>query len=688
MQVVFEEDGVFKAGSVMTESAGGMQVETHTGKRTKVKVGHVMLRFAAPSAAQIMHDATELAASIDLDLIWECAPTDEFGFEDLAKEYFGAAPSATQQFALLIRVHASPMYFYRKGRGRYRSASADTLKAALAAVEKKKVQQEQMNRWAHELATGHCPDVFKPFAATLLVAPDKNGVHYKTLLQACDQAQLSAEQLLLKAGAFKSPYDLHMRKFVAEYFATGLAAKVNELSALPDDLPLSNVQAFSIDDSSTTEIDDCLSVQFLGDDQVRVGVHIAAPACAITVDSILDVAARERMSTVYMPGDKVTMLADDVVQQFSLDAGRTVPALSLYLDINLLDKTVGAANSCFERITVSANLRHDKLDEQVTAQALEADLSAQGAIAFAFHRELAALWKVTAILSAQRDLVRGKPEGRNRADFNFRIIPDKNGDPNSDDKQIALPVRIEITERQRNAPLDRIVAEMMILANNQWGLLLANHLTPGIYRSQQMGKVKMSTYPQPHQGLGVTHYGWFTSPLRRYTDLINQRQLLAVLGSKSAPYEPNDARLHAIIAAFDARYSAYAEFQSKMEKYWCLKWVEQSMADASQGCAEQRLHPQRFDAVVVKDDLVRLLKAPLYIRMADLAGAAPGREVTVDLSGINTIELSIQARFIDLKSEDSKPADGLDVDPEQGDPSDQPTAIGLSSSGEPVAAPA
>ena len=665
MQVVFEEDGVFKAGSVMTESAGGLQIETHTGKRTKVKVGHVMLRFAAPSAAQIMQDASELAASIDLDLIWECAPADEFGFEDLAKEYFGGSPSATEQFALLIRIHASPMYFYRKGRGRYRSASADTLKAALAAVEKKKLQQEQMNTWAHELATGHCPAVFRPFAATLLVAPDKNGIHYKTLLQACDQAQLSAEQLLLKAGAFRSPYDLHMRKFVAEYFATGLAAKANELSAVPDDLPLSQAQAFSIDDSSTTEIDDCLSVQFLNSEQVRVGVHIAAPSCAITIDSSLDLAARERMSTVYMPGDKVTMLADEVVQQFSLDAGRTVPALSLYLDVNLLDKTVGTVNSCFERITVAANLRHDKLDEQVTAEALESDLSTDTAIAFAFHRELAALWKVTAILGAQRDLVRGKPEGRNRADFNFRIYADSDAQP-SDETHATQTTRVEISERQRNAPLDRIVAEMMILANNQWGLLLANHLTPGIYRSQQMGKVKMLTYPQPHQGLGVTHYGWFTSPLRRYTDLINQRQLLAVLGGTSAPYEPNDARLHAIIAAFDARYSAYADFQSKMEKYWCLKWVEQSMVDASQGNALHKAHPQRFEAVVVKDDLVRLLKAPLYIRMADLAGASPGREITVDLSAINTIELSIQARFIELKAELSGQAEDLISDQDLG----------------------
>jgi exoribonuclease II len=179
---------------------------------------------------------------------------------------------------------------------------------------------------------------------------------------------------------------------------------------------------------------------------------------------------------------------------------------------------------------------------------------------------------------------------------------------------------------------------MMILANNQWGRLLAAHLTPAIYRGQHLGRVKMTTYPQAHQGLGVTHYGWFTSPLRRYSDMVNQRQLLAILAAKAAPYVQNDARLHSIIAAFDARYASYGEFQSQMEKYWCLRWVGQQTNETGSN---------RFAAVVVKPGLVRLTQAPLYFPMNSLPDLAPGRQIIVEINSTDHIELSVDARFVE-----------------------------------------
>src|SRR3546814_12855854 len=69
----------------------------------------------------------------------------------------------------------------------------------------------------------------------------------------------------------------------------------------------------------------------------------------------------------------------------------------------------------------------------------------------------------------------------------------------------------------------------MILTNNRWGGLLAQHGVPGIYRSQQTGRVRMSTQALPHEAIGVPQYAWSTSPLRRYIDLINQGQLLAAV---------------------------------------------------------------------------------------------------------------------------------------------------------------
>src|SRR5207245_5602850 len=110
----------------------------------------------------------------------------------------------------------------------------------------------------------------------------------------------------------------------------GTAFPKLEAPAIKEALPLSPAEAFSIDDSATTEIDDALSVQGLGSGTVVFGIHIAAPGLAIAPDSAVDKVARERLSTVYMPGWKITMLPDDVVQAYTLTEGRDCPAVRLY----------------------------------------------------------------------------------------------------------------------------------------------------------------------------------------------------------------------------------------------------------------------------------------------------------------------------------------------------------------------
>jgi exoribonuclease II len=87
-----------------------------------------------------------------------------------------------------------------------------------------------------------------------------------------------------------------------------------EAPGLPSDLPRADVRAFSIDDAHTTEIDDALSVVKLPGIGSRIGIHIAAPGLAIEHGSPLDGVARARLSTVYMPGNKITMLPDAVVR--------------------------------------------------------------------------------------------------------------------------------------------------------------------------------------------------------------------------------------------------------------------------------------------------------------------------------------------------------------------------------------
>nr|MBZ0068907.1 RNB domain-containing ribonuclease [Thiobacillus sp.] len=158
MHVIFEEDGHFKAGSILSETDATAQVETATGKRSKIKAANLLLRFAAPTPGEVMAEAETLAADLDADFLWEAAGTDEFGFEQLAQEYYGHTPRPAESVALLLKLHSSPIYFHKKGKGRYRPAPPDTLAAAKAGQEKKRLAAERQAKLAEELTAFRLPE--------------------------------------------------------------------------------------------------------------------------------------------------------------------------------------------------------------------------------------------------------------------------------------------------------------------------------------------------------------------------------------------------------------------------------------------------------------------------------------------------------------------------------------------------
>ncbi len=282
MNLLFEEDGAFKAGAVLASTDGAYQVELPGGRRSKVKASHVLLHFDDLSPARLLELAQLEAGTIDIDFLWQVAPQQEFGFADLAAEYYGAAPSSLQQAALLLRLHSAPVYFYRKGRGRYRPAPPETLKAALAAVERRRLQDELRQNYASELKQGRAPAVFAEHAITMLVRPDRSTVEVKALEQAADELHTTPLRLMLATGAIASPYRWHVESFLAQHFPRGVSFSPDlPLPPPGDELPLAQVAAFSIDDSATTEIDDAFSVTAIEGGNWRIGIHIAAPALAL-----------------------------------------------------------------------------------------------------------------------------------------------------------------------------------------------------------------------------------------------------------------------------------------------------------------------------------------------------------------------------------------------------------------------
>ncbi|WAC74871.1 RNB domain-containing ribonuclease [Roseateles sp. SL47] len=632
MFALFEDAGKFLAGRVMSEAESSMQIELDSGKRVKVKSANVLLKFDKPSPAELMADGQRLAQEIDLDLAWEFAPENEFGFADLARDYFDAKASISQQAGALFRLFEAPHYFRRMGKGQFKKAPADIVKAALLGIERKKQIAAQIEEWAGELAEGRCPAPITEQIYRILFRPDKNGPEYKALVEAARRSQKAPLDLLKDAGAITSPYQFHWKRFLFEHFPKGTAFPALSAPAIKDELPLASVRAFSIDDSATTEIDDALSVQGLGTGSVVFGVHIAAPGLAIQPDSPVDKVARDRFSTVYMPGWKLTMLPDEVVQTYTLIEGRDCPAVSIYLTMDEATLEITARETRLERVPIAANLRHDKLDKVIT----DATLTGAEPADYDFAPELAFAYRLAKDLKAKREVVRGKPETFNRPDYNFRL--EGNGDHEPEGTE-----QVSIGVRQRGAALDLIVAEAMILANSSWGAFLAECGVPGIYRSQASLapgiKVRMGTKPAPHAGMGVSQYTWATSPLRRYVDLVNQWQIIACArhgrtAALVAPFKPKDAQLFSIISGFDAAYSAYNGFQSGIERYWTLRFLKQ------QGITE-------LTAAVMKEGLVRADDLPLVFRALGCESLPRHSHVKVRITGLDELTLDVHASLVE-----------------------------------------
>jgi exoribonuclease-2 len=267
-----------------------------------------------------------------------------------------------------------------------------------------------------------------------------------------------------------------------------------------------------------------------------------------------------------------------------------------------------AYRSAVELVRIAANLRHDGLEAQFNEQQLAA-----GTVQHRFGEELLLLWHLAVRLERQR----GKDEPAIvRADYNFHVEDD----------------RVRIVERRRGSPIDKVVSEMMILVNTEWGRQLAENEIPALYRAQAGGKVKMSTLPAPHQGLGVPQYIWASSPLRRYADLVNQRQLLSLVRNEAPVYPSRDERLLVILRDFELAYDAYAEIQRGMERYWCLRWLIQENVTLT-------------GADVLREELARIDRIPLVARVPSMPPAPPGSRVELALSDIDLLELTVHCEF-------------------------------------------
>jgi len=607
MNVLYEEEGEFRVAAVLATGPASLQVESPHGRRSKIKSAAVLMRFERPGGPQLLAEAGSFGGDLDTDFLWQCCGEAEFGFQDLAREYFGREPSPAEAAGVLLKLHSAPMYFYRRGRGRYQAAPEATLRLALAGLEKRKRIQQRVGAWAEALARFECPQEIAALRDELLYAPDRAKPEAKALEQACARTGLSAAKLFERCGALPDSHAYHLNRFLYEFYPKGAGFPPHPPVVLKRELPLAQAHVFSLDDLGTTEIDDAFSLTRISDEALRIGIHIAAPALGIESGSPLDAIARERLSTAYMPGQKFTMLPEDAIGAFSLDAGSERPALSLYLDVSMGDFSVRGRHSRLERVRIAANLRSPELEP------VNAAFASGGRAGVELEDELYLLWRLAEALERKR----GKPSTNEGAiDYVFRVAEG----------------RVRIEQRRRGAPLDKLVSELMILANGTWGEFLAERDIAAIYRVQSSGKVRLSVHPEAHDGLGLSCYAWMTSPLRRFVDLVNQRQLAATLEGARAPIARNSETLLAAMQAFELTYARYDEHQRAMETYWALRWLlQEGVSEAS--------------AIVMRENLVRLDGLPLTTRVPSLPALEPGTQVRLVVEEVELFERTVRCAW-------------------------------------------
>ena len=609
MNIFYEESGQFKVAAIVQKNDATYQVDTQHGKRTKVKANNVFAEFDGDMAT-FLENAQAQAADIDTDLLWEVCGEEEFSAEAIAEEYYGHAPTKTELAATLIALYAAPMYFYKKAKGVFKAAPEETLKQALAAIERKKQQDAQIDAWAEALKRGEMPSEIAADLKTILHAPDKQSLTYKAFTKAADALKTSAYELAKKTGGITSIPQYLQDGFEIKYFPKGTGFPDLPLPEMPD-LPKADVAAFSIDDESTTEVDDALSLTDLGNGTKRVGIHIAAPSLAVAQGDKMEKNIMERLSTVYFPGGKITMLPENWIAAFSLDAGAYRPAVSIYFDVDG-EFNVGEPTCKIEAVNIAENLRIQTIEPHFNA---ETGLDEAGEMMFTHHQDL--IWFYQFAVALQK--ARGKYEPDRAPQYDYSIELDEEG-------------KVSVVRRERGSPIDMLVSEMMILANSTWAQMLHDNDLPGLFRVQPAGKVRMSTKSEPHIGMGVQHYGWFTSPLRRAADYINQKQLLSLIDDSAEPlFQQSDAELFAALRDFDTAYAAYADFQRQMEAYWSLVYLQQ------QGTSE-------LTATILKEDLVRIEGLPLVTRATGIPfDALPKTQVLLKIT-----ELDPEKQFIAL----------------------------------------
>jgi exoribonuclease-2 len=598
---------------------------------------------------------TEAARAIELREVWELLveDTSAMTLEEIAGLLFGASAGPEQLAGLAAHLETMPVYFQRQGRA-YTARSAEEIARAEERKRKEAERQAAEASVIGALAEGRLPDRLSTSEQRLVSEVRGFAVHgdehpraeaTQKLLNSFETGsrdlQQRAFELLVSAGemAPDEPIEIE-RAGVPVAFPPEVETEAQAIatSGSPKEGPdgrrdLTGAALFTIDDQHTTDRDDALSVETparekLDGNRITVSVHITDAGALIPVGGVIDEEADRRMSTLYTPDMRVPMVPPALSEgSGSLNPGESRMALTLSV---ALDDGVATDWSLFPSIVQSrAALAYGSADK----------ILREGTGASEWRRELQALNGAANALRARREaagaLVLERPE------LSISVAPDEDG-----------LSRVSVEVLPRSTPARRLVTEMMILCNVTLARFCLDNDIPAAYRSQPpldpeidtegleddpvaqyrlMGRLqpaKVSTEPARHHGLGVPAYLQATSPLRRYPDLVMQRQVGHFLATGSPLYSVDE--IASVAQRADVQLRELASIENQRRRYWLLRYLVQQL---DEGITD-------YEAVVLDTDrrgppFLELADYPFRVRAELYPGVSSGDRVTLRLHDVD-----------------------------------------------------
>lgn len=531
---------------------------------------------------EIRRSLEEGKEKVDLETIWECVGGEEreIMFNDLVELYFGDSNVINKEILLLFwAIDKNDIYFKRGVEGYY-VREASEVKELIAKKEaeiKKQEERRQALLWAKHLISNTSerpkgnfdPQEYIDLIKSYVIHVDKfnRAGEAKSFLSEIGIKDVEgAIEFLIKTGSWQVDEDPLIKRFsITEDFPKKVNEEVKQILEEPfsdeglEDL--TRLEVFSVDDENTQDIDDAISIEET-DEGTTLGIHIANVAAYVPKWSSMDDEALKRGETIYLPENHIHMFPAELIKErLSLIKGTERKALSLLVqfDDNLNIKNYRFTNS---KILVRENISYSKASKYFDADAIGTKF-----------KQIAEKLREKRLQAGA--LIIQLPQ------LKIRIDEDSN---------------ITIEKNHMNSVAHKTNSEFMILMNRMAGKFLKDNKVPGIFRSQPeaisedarsydendplyaihvvkyLRAPRVGLDPGPHLSLGIDVYAQATSPIRRYVDLLIQRQIVSELQKKDHCYTEDE--LENLYPRIEIGIRDKKMVERNRERYWVYKHLE------------------------------------------------------------------------------------------------------------------